>query len=184
MLELLRIFIRGVLGHMNVKSVPRPYLPRYNNTFDILTPRYTKALTASCSVSVNRACWYNLRRSSSGTPSRYWIYKQMIRSLCIFLPKFFLVKAVYAIKGRNFYITVRLSNRGTISSTRPLGTLPSDVKPVAQDWRWLSKNLRIESREGIPVRHWLCLVIFPFQRYPYSFGPYSGAERTMRTKSK
>jgi hypothetical protein len=50
-------------------------------TLLIRTPKCTSAFTASISGRVNRACWYSRRRSSSGTPSRYWMYNAMMRTL-------------------------------------------------------------------------------------------------------
>jgi len=48
-----------------------------------LAPRWIKLLMASCSESDNRACWYNLRLSSSATPSRNKMYNAIIRTLSI-----------------------------------------------------------------------------------------------------
>lgn len=50
-------------------------------TLLIRTPKFTRAFTASISGRVNRACWYSRLRSSSGTPSRYWMYSAMMRTL-------------------------------------------------------------------------------------------------------
>lgn len=51
------------------------------------TPINIKELIASCSGNDSRACWYSLRRSSSGTPSRYWMYKATMRTLFAFLKR-------------------------------------------------------------------------------------------------
>ena len=56
-------------------------------TLVIRTPKYTSAFTASISGRVSRACWYSRRRSSSGTPSRYWMYSAIIRTLLELLPQ-------------------------------------------------------------------------------------------------
>lgn len=54
-------------------------------TLPMRIPMCVNALTASCSANVNLACWYSLRRSSSGTPSRCCIYNATMRTLFAFL---------------------------------------------------------------------------------------------------
>jgi hypothetical protein len=55
------------------------------STLFIRTPRWSSALTASCSANDSRACWYKRRRSSSGTPSRNWMYNATTRTLLALL---------------------------------------------------------------------------------------------------
>ena len=51
----------------------------------IRIPKCTNAFTASWSGIDSLACWYSRLRSSSGTPSRCWMYSDMIRTFLLFL---------------------------------------------------------------------------------------------------